>query len=150
MKKKLVLASLLCITLVGCSLLPDLPFQGVMGGDNEKRDLLPIVPGDKKIDEDDVEVVEVYISKGHLQCEDGSGKTLSVTEMMLQQVGVKSYSSECGVITGVMPPALCGTTTLRINVHGIDERKLPDAEVIGFRSVESFEGKQDYEIVSCD
>ena len=150
MKKKLVLASLLCITLVGCSLLPDLPFKGVMGGDNKKQDLLPIVPGDKKIDEDDVEVVEVYISKGHLQCEDGSGKTLSVTEMMLQQVGVKSYSSECGVITGVMPPALCGTTTLRINVHGIDERKLPEAEMIGFKSVESFEGKQDYEIVSCD
>ena len=127
---------------VGCVEL----FNHVVSGNN----LQFYCSTDKKIDEDDVEVVEVYISKGHLQCEDGSGKTLSVTEMMLQQVGVKSYSSECGVITGVMPPALCGTTTLRINVHGIDERKLPDAEVIGFRSVESFEGKQDYEIVSCD
>tara|TARA_Y100000590_G_C15502362_1_gene932131 strand:+ start:369 stop:749 length:381 start_codon:yes stop_codon:yes gene_type:complete len=126
-----------------------------MGGDDKKRDSLPIGPGKKniveeKIDEDDIEVIEVYISKDHLQCEDESGKTLSVTERMLQQVGVKSYSSECGVITGVMPPALCGTTTLRINVHGIDERKLPEAEVIGFKSVETFEGKQDYEIVSCD
>ncbi len=126
------------MALIGCSLWP-------IGNDDGEKIMV-----EEEIDEDDVEVIEVYISKGRLQCEDESGKALSVTEMMLQQVGVKSYSSECGVITGVMPPALCGTTTLRINVHGIDERKLPKAEMIGFKSVESFEGKQDYEIVSCD
>ena len=138
LKKKLVIASLLLISLAGCSLWP--------GGDDkvEKKVVEEI------IDEEDIDVEEVYISKGRLQCEDESGKALSVTKDELQQAGIKVYSSECGVITGIMPPALCGSTTLRINVHGIDERKISEAEAIGFKSVESFEKKQDYEIISCD
>ena len=49
-----------------------------------------------------------------------------------------------------MAPALCGTTTLHINVHGIDERKFAAAEALGYRPVNSFEDGLGYETASCD
>ncbi len=141
LKKKLVIASLLFMSLVGCSLWP--------GGDGDESEPKQKVV-EEKIDEEDVDVEEVYISKGRLQCEDETGNALSVTKNELQQAGIKVFSSECGVITGIMPPALCGSTTLHINVHGIDERKFPEAEILGFKSIKSLEKKQDYEIIPCN
>ena len=139
LKNKLVIAAVLSISLAGCSLWP--------GGDDEPESAQKAV--EEKPAEEDVDIEEVYIAKGRLQCEDETGKDLSVTKNELQQAGITVLSSECGVVTGVMPPALCGSTTLHINVHGIDQLKITAAETLGFKSVKSFEKKQGYEIIPC-
>ena len=117
------------------------------GDDDENKSIEKTEKKKKKAEKVDVE--KVYISKERAQCESESGKDLAVTKDTLAQAGITVFSSECGVITGIMPPALCGSITLHINIHGIDERKIAEAEALGYKSVESFEGKQHYETNSC-
>lgn len=105
---------------------------------------------EKKERKEKVKVEQVYISKQRKQCEDETGKALAVTKDELQAAGIEVITSECGVITGIMGPALCGSMTLDINIHGIDERKIPEAEALGYKSVESFEGEEDYEPSPCE
>ena len=120
--------------LTACSLWPG------GGGDGEKR----------TVRDEKITVSKVFISKERTQCEDGSGKELSATKDELQAADVKVFSSECGVLTGVVAPALCGSTTLHINIHGIDKRKFPEAEALGFKPVTSLEGDLGYEIILCE
>ena len=135
LKIKQVIVIPLLLGLSACLMLPG------MGGDGEKR-----VVRDEKI-----KVSKVYISKGRAQCEDSSGKDLSATKEELQGAGIKVFSSECGTIMGIMAPALCGLTTLHINIHGIDNRKLPEAETLGYKPTKSFKDdkEKDYEIIPC-
>jgi len=125
---------LLLIGLTACSMLS--------GGDGD---------GEKKVvKKEKVKTSKVYISKGRAQCEDGSGKELSATMEELQAGGIKVFSSECGVITGIMAPSLCGSTTLHINIHEIDRLKFPEAEALGYKPVKSFEDDLGYEIIPCE
>ncbi|MFP6681025.1 MAG: hypothetical protein VCB07_02380 [Gammaproteobacteria bacterium] len=135
MKIREVVVISLLLGLGACSMLPG------MGDDGEKR-----VVRDEKI-----KVSKVYISKGRAQCEDSSGKDLPTTKEELQGAGIKVFSSECGTITGIMAPALCGSTTLHINIHGIDNRKFSEAESLGYKPTKSFKNDKEkaYEIIPC-
>ena len=135
MKKKEVIVISLLLGLSACSMLPG------MGDDGEKR----------MVRDEKIKVSKVYISKGRAQCEDSSGKDLSTTKEELQGAGIKVFSSECGTITGIMAPALCGSTTLHINIHGIDNRKFPEAESLGYKPTKSFKKDKEkaYEIIPC-
>jgi hypothetical protein len=135
LKIKLTTVTLILFALSACSILPG------KGDDGEKR-----VVRDEKI-----KISKVYISKDRAQCEDTSGKELSATKEELQGAGVKVFSSECGTITGIMAPALCGLITLHLNIHGIDNRKLPEAEALGYKPIKSFKDdkEKDYEIIPC-
>ncbi len=128
-----IAAMLLIHTLSGCSILP-----GRGGGDK------------RVVDEEEITVAEVYISKGRAQCEDESGRPLSETKAELQADGIRVFESTCGVLTGRMAPALCGATTLHINIHGIDQRKFPEAQVLGYEPVASLEDGLGYETRGCD
>lgn len=132
MKIKSIIAILVIVLLGGCSMF------GGSGGET------------KMVGDEEITVGQVYISKGRAQCEDDSGRTLTETKSGLQNGGIKVFSSSCGVITGRMAPALCGATTLHINIHGIDERKYPEAEALGYEPVNSLEDGQGFEIQSCE
>ena len=130
----LIGAMVLAYGLSACSILPK------RGDDGEKR----------VVGEEEITVAKVYISKGRAQCEDESGRPLSETKAELQAEGIEVFLSACGVITGKMAPALCGSTTLHINIHGIDQRKFSRAQVLGYEPVASFEDGLGYEIESCE
>ena len=115
----------------------------MMSGDDDK-DV-------RVVEEEEITVAKVYISKERLQCDDESGRTLDDTKADLENAGIKVFSSACALITGKMSPALCGSTTLYINVHGIDEKKFPEAEAIGFKPLSGLEEEDlGYDLDACN
>ncbi|MCL1078894.1 hypothetical protein D5R81_02540 [Parashewanella spongiae] len=78
--------------------------------------------------------VDVYINDGSVQCM-GGGKTVKQTERLLEKEGINVYSSTCGDINGMAVISVCGAGGLHINVHSIDEGKVPEAEKLGFKPV---------------
>ena len=102
------------------------------------------------VDAEEITVVEIYISKQRAHCDDKSGKPLDETKSELESASIRVFSSACGVITGKMAPTFCGDTTLHINIHGIDQRKIPSAEALGYQAVASFSDNLGYETLSCD
>jgi hypothetical protein len=113
--------------------------------------LLPERESDKRMVEDEeITVVDVYTQSERLQCEDDSGKDVQTTKKELEANDIEVYSSECGLITGKMAPALCGATTLHINIHGIDSRKLPAAESLGYQAIKSLSDDLGFETELCD
>jgi hypothetical protein len=91
------------------------------------------------VEQKEIEVSRVFISKGREQCEDSTGRSLDDTKVALEEAGIRVFSSSCALITGTMSPALCGSQTLHINIHGIDSDRFGDAEAIGFRPLKSLE-----------
>jgi hypothetical protein len=131
---KLIIIVACTFCLAACSLLP----KG--GAKGEKR----------IVEEEEITVIQVYISGERLQCEDDSGMDVEDTKDELESSNIKVFSSECGLLTGKMAPALCGTTTLHINIHGIDSRKLPEAESLGFQAITSFTDDLGFETELCN
>jgi hypothetical protein len=86
-----------------------------------------------------------------VQCEDTSGRPLTETKAQLKDAGSDVFESSCALITNKMSPALCGAATLYINVHTIDEKDLPQAQELGFASVETL-GDEDeaYDTEECE
>lgn len=78
----------------------------------------------------------VWISRpdGSLQCQNGSGK--SVSESARDLAGVVVYRRETR-LDGLMRVQLCGTPTGRLHVFEIDERRLKEAERRGFTLYQS-------------
>ena len=134
------LVLLLILSICGCSYVP------FVGDDDDEEEK----PTKKK--KEKVEIVLVYTSKGALQCEDDSGAPVKATKARLESSGIEVYSSECAIITGKMHPSLCGSTTLDINVHGIDENDISLAEKLDFKTIESLEDEEDldYKTYPCD
>lgn len=93
----------------------------------------------RMVEQKEVEVGRVFISKGREQCEDGTGRSLDDTKEALEEAGIRVFSSSCALITGTMSPALCGSPTLHINIHGIDTSRFEDAGGLGFRPLTSLE-----------
>ncbi|WP_345424216.1 hypothetical protein [Halioxenophilus aromaticivorans] len=98
-----------------------------------------------------VETVTVYIDSGAKQCY-FSGHPLAKTEQRLQAAGVTVTESACGVLTGVMFPAVCGGHTEKINLHVIQASHLPLAERAGFKPVSSLQQGQQpgFKQIACD
>ena len=101
------------------------------------------------VDDEEITVIKVYILKGRAHCQDDSGEEVGDTKSQLQSESVRVYSSECGVITGKQPPTLCGEPTLHINIHGINQNQLPEAESLGFEQVTSITEELGFEIEPC-
>ena len=143
MNKSIFLVGVLCL-LTACSYVP------FVGDDDDDDDEETEAPAAKKKARIKTELV--YTSKGALQCEEDSGASVKATKARLVSNGIEVYSSECAIITGMMHPSLCGTTTLDINVHSIDENDIELAEKLDFKTIESLEDENDlgYEIYPCD
>lgn len=114
-------AMMLTLLASGCSMLSD--------DDTEVR----------MVEQKEIEVGRVFISKGREQCEDSTGRSLDDTKEELEDAGIRVFSSSCALITGMMSPALCGSKTLHINIHGIDIAQFGDAEALGFRPLTTLE-----------
>ncbi|TDJ63167.1 MAG: hypothetical protein E2O36_03715 [Proteobacteria bacterium] len=134
MKAKLIVATLSITVLATCSMLPG------KGGSGAKR----------MVEEEEITTEKVYISQQRIQCEDESGAELTATKADLTVEGIDVFSSSCGVIIGKMAPALCGKITLHINIHEIDQRKIPQAEKLGYHPVDGLENGLGYEAGDCD
>jgi len=117
----LLAAILLSLLTAGCSMLSN--------DDTEVR----------VVEQKEVEVGRVFISKGREQCEDSTGRSLDDTKEALEESGIRVFSSSCALITGTMSPALCGSPTLHINIHGIDVEQYEEAEALGFRPLTALE-----------
>ena len=129
------MVTLACVfSLAACSLLPE------RGAKGDKR----------MVEDEEITVIDVYTSSERLQCEDDSGKDVQATKAELEASDIKVFSSECGLITGKMAPALCGATTLHINIHGIDSRKLPEAELLGYQAIKSLADDLGFATELCD
>lgn len=102
------------------------------------------------VEEEEITIAKVYSSQERIHCQNDSGKSLVDTEAELESENIKVYSSECGVITGKMAPSMCGETTLHINIHGIDERKLEDATSLDYSLLTSIAEELSYETENCD
>jgi len=76
----------------------------------------------------------VYESRQAVQC--GSrGLTTQQSAQKLVNGGIDVIASSCGVVTGVVYIALCGTETGEILIHEIRGVNLRDAEQRGFNPV---------------
>jgi hypothetical protein len=129
----LLLAALVTILASGCSMLSN--------DDTEMR----------VVEQKEVEVGRVFISKGREQCEDATGRSLDDTKEALEDAGIRVFSSSCALITGAMSPALCGSPTLHINIHGIDIARFEEAGTLGFRPLTSLEDEDlGFDPEGCD
>jgi hypothetical protein len=93
--------------------------------------------------------VRVYISSGAEQCQ-SNGMSPQASAQRLINAGVDVLKSDCGVLTGVAFPAVCGGPTGDILVHEIRAANLPDAERLGFQDVATLTAAgRGYALVDC-
>lgn len=125
------------LALSACSYIPFV-------GDDDEDEAAPVK-------QERVKTGLVYTSQGKQQCEDDTGDSAKVTKARLEASGIKVYSSQCAKITGMMHPSLCGSITLDINIHEINEKNFPQAEKLGYESIEVLDDKDlDYQTYACD
>lgn len=80
----------------------------------------------------------VYEGRQSLQCET-RGLTTRESAQKLINGGIDVIASNCGAITGIAYPALCGSPTGEILIHEIRQVNLPDAEQRGFQPVRTLQ-----------
>lgn len=114
-------------------------------GDDDEDD------GPAAVKKEKIKTDLVFTSKGKQQCEDDTGDSTKVTKARLEASGIKVYSSQCAKITGMMHPSMCGSITLDINIHEINEKNFPQAEKLGYQPIEALDEKDlDYRAYPCD
>ncbi len=114
------------------------------GGGGKKDDVVVV-------DKEEVLIEKVYTSKQRVHCEDATGRSLTETKKELEGAGINVFSSSCALITGAVSPSLCGATTLHINIHGIDSRRLEDAAALGYEPLKSLEkSDRGYDSEGCN
>ena len=138
MKRFKIPVLLVLVLLNACSYVP------FIGGDDDEQ-----APAAKK--QEKIKTGLIFASKGKEQCEDDTGDSEKVTKARLEASGIKVYSSECAKITGAMHPSLCGSITLDINIHEVNEKNFPQAEKLGFVTIENLDDRDlGYRIYPCD
>lgn len=80
-------------------------------------------------------LVEVYKATGALQCEPASGTSLTASAAALSKADIATSASNCGYITGIAFPAVCGGGTASVNIHSIASTDLQAAEGLGYKLV---------------
>lgn len=93
----------------------------------------------------------VFEARGSVQC-GPPGMTPEQSALKLTSAGLEVVRSACGVITGVVHPAVCGGQDGKILLHQIRTLNLKDAEVLGFSSAAKLQDHatgRDYERVDC-
>ncbi len=83
-----------------------------------------------KIKNTDQKTIKIYKFDGSIQCEPGTGRTLSNTQSELE--GIKIYSAK-SAHDGVMRTQVCGNVTGQCHVFEISESDLVHAQKLGFK-----------------
>lgn len=89
----------------------------------------------------------VYIPKGVIQCEDGSGLTLQSSEQRLVEVGINVISSKCAFNNLIDVMDACGAGTAEIIIHEIPQASLVEARKAGYESTKNI--FDEYTVVDC-
>ena len=96
-------------------------------------------------DNDSQPLEKVFKSDGSVQCGD-SGIELEVMAQELINNGIDVICSQKGN-DGMVYPAVCGAGTGSINIYTIHRANLPDAELLGFASVDILSEYRDQQCV---
>lgn len=80
-------------------------------------------------------LVEVYKATGAVQCDPTSGTSLTASTAILNKANVTTSVSNCGFLTGIAFPAVCGGGTASVNIHAISSSDLAAAEGLGYKLV---------------
>jgi hypothetical protein len=80
--------------------------------------------------------ITVFVSAQMRQCEEG-GVTPEQSAARLAAADVPASRSSCGVLTGMVYPAVCGAGNGRILLHDIPRAQQAVAEGLGFAEVDS-------------
>lgn len=94
----------------------------------------------------------VYRSAEKRQCEEG-GLTSAQSIAALTGAGVHVMRSGCGMLAGVMYPAVCGGATGDIVLHEIAGADLPSATGAGYADAQGLAragGGAGYDWIDCD
>ena len=87
--------------------------------------------------------IKVYKHDGSVQC-GYTGVELDAMALELTNAGIDVVCSQKGH-DGLMRTAVCGTDTGKLNIYTIEEKHLPEAVAIGFKSVDKLAEYQDQE-----
>lgn len=91
---------------------------------------------------DNDNLIKIYKDDGSISCVSDSSIELSVMEQDLIDIGIDVICSQKGD-DGEQVPAICDITTGKLNIYTINSSNLPDAENIGFNSVNELPKYQD-------
>ncbi|MFT2090144.1 hypothetical protein [Paraglaciecola sp. 2405UD69-4] len=95
-----------------------------------------------------VQLVSVYIASGKTQCND-DGLSLEDTSAFLTSADIDFTEPQCGYITGVSYPTVCGADTSDIYIYTIEASNLVEAENLGFSDVSGLDERLSYKTVTC-
>lgn len=95
-----------------------------------------------------VKLVSIYINTAETQCND-DGLSLEETSSLLTDASIEFTEPNCGYITGVNYPAVCGGGTNNIYIFTIEESDLIETENLGFADLSSLDSSLGYETVNC-
>ncbi|TYK64319.1 DUF6174 domain-containing protein [Colwellia echini] len=105
---------------------------------------------DNKSSTVELELVDVYIPKGDTQC-NNDGVSLAETTAYLTDLSIEVSASQCGVITGLSLPDVCGGSTNNIYLHTINYSDLITVENLGFVDLSTLPFEESgYSIIECD
>lgn len=95
--------------------------------------------------------VTVYKSTGAIQCE-SSGVSFEDSAQVLIENGIDVIESNCGFLTNLSVPTVCGAGTTGINLHQISRTSLQDVENLGYTDVSTLANEttgSGYQVVEC-
>ena len=92
----------------------------------------------------------IYINDGAVQCE-SKGLSKEQTAQKLIDNGIDVVDSQCGYLSNIVVPTLCGLGDANINLHIINAQDLSKAQTLGFESVLTLKRGDDigYVIEDC-
>ena len=129
-------------TLLVVALLAGVPACSMLSGDDTEV---------RVVEQQEIDVGRVFVSKERQQCEDDTGLPLDATKAILENAGIRVFSSACALVTGKMSAALCGSPTLHINIHGIDVTQFEEAANLGFTPLSTLKDEDlGYDPEACD
>jgi hypothetical protein len=77
----------------------------------------------------------IYKNADRIQCDDNVGLSSEETSQQLSEAKIEVRSTYCGIKRGMMVSAVCGQSTLDINVHKISDQDWRRAKALGFNKV---------------
>lgn len=87
--------------------------------------------------------IKVYKYDGSVQC-GYTGVELDAMALELTNAGIDVVCLQKGH-DGLMRAAVCGAATGKLNIYTINKKHLPEAEALGFKSVDTLAEYQDQE-----
>ena len=97
-------------------------------------------------DRDKENTVDVFISNGHLQCQNNA-IPVSTTKSYLTTTGIQVLNQSCGIINAGYA-TVCGGATGEIHIYSIPTEKVNIAENSGFTQVSELE--DGFQVVECE